>query len=149
MPKKIRRNDKCPCNSGKKYKLCCLIKKQQEENQILTQYEKGHEMSSENVEMVQEYLDDQYEDHDVIDVSNILNADTYEPMQRNNYTKKIIMIAERNGTNESIFSSRGPENVNIMVMYRGAYQCFEDINFELALDKIEGMIQKRLDGQKI
>lgn len=25
---KIGRNDKCPCGSGKKYKRCCLIKKQ-------------------------------------------------------------------------------------------------------------------------
>tara|TARA_R100000008_G_C3508505_1_gene127530 strand:+ start:490 stop:699 length:210 start_codon:yes stop_codon:yes gene_type:complete len=24
--KKIGRNDKCPCNSGKKYKKCCLNK---------------------------------------------------------------------------------------------------------------------------
>jgi len=26
-PKEPLRNDKCPCNSGKKYKNCCLIKK--------------------------------------------------------------------------------------------------------------------------
>ena len=25
----IGRNDPCPCNSGKKYKKCCLIKQQQ------------------------------------------------------------------------------------------------------------------------
>jgi len=24
--KKVGRNDKCPCNSGKKYKHCCLTK---------------------------------------------------------------------------------------------------------------------------
>ncbi len=23
--KKIQRNDKCPCRSGKKYKKCCLV----------------------------------------------------------------------------------------------------------------------------
>ncbi len=26
-PKKIGRNDPCPCGSGKKYKKCCLQKK--------------------------------------------------------------------------------------------------------------------------
>lgn len=29
MNEKLGRNDPCPCGSGKKYKACCLLKKQQ------------------------------------------------------------------------------------------------------------------------
>ncbi|WP_323744737.1 YecA family protein [Candidatus Clavichlamydia salmonicola] len=31
MKEKTNRNDPCPCGSGKKYKQCCLLKKQQEQ----------------------------------------------------------------------------------------------------------------------
>lgn len=31
---KIGRNDPCPCGSGKKYKKCCLLKKDTEEKAI-------------------------------------------------------------------------------------------------------------------
>ena len=146
---KLGRNDKCPCQSGKKYKKCCLIKDQQDKLIIASQFSDGHELSSDNVKKVHEYLVEEYKDHKVIDVTNILNDDTYKPMQTANYNKSVIMIAERNNTNENIFSSRGPENVNLMVMYRGAYQCFEDINFELAQDKINSMILTRLTGKDI
>ena len=29
--KKVGRNDKCPCGSGKKYKYCCLLKLKERE----------------------------------------------------------------------------------------------------------------------
>lgn len=35
MRKKIRRNDPCSCGSGKKYKLCCINKRSEEEIQAL------------------------------------------------------------------------------------------------------------------
>jgi len=38
---KIERNAPCPCNSGKKYKKCCLItayQKEQQEHQIFLQW---------------------------------------------------------------------------------------------------------------
>jgi hypothetical protein len=34
--KKVKRNDKCPCKSGKKYKKCCLIKKVRTKHEITT-----------------------------------------------------------------------------------------------------------------
>jgi hypothetical protein len=31
----MNRNSKCPCNSGLKYKKCCLIKEQQEKQNLI------------------------------------------------------------------------------------------------------------------
>ena len=33
MQKKPKRNDPCPCGSGKKYKKCCMLKIMQEEKE--------------------------------------------------------------------------------------------------------------------
>ena len=70
-------------------------------------------------------------------------------MQMKNYSANIIMVAERNDTNESVFSTRAPSNVNLMVLYRGAYQCFQDINFDSAKSKINDMIEKRFNGESV
>ena len=147
MVKKLGRNDKCLCGSGKKYKICCLDKVEQEKKEMAARFEDGHELSSDNIKMVHEYLSQEYQDHKVIDVSNILTDEMYKPMQTKNYMSDIIMLAERNETNESVFASRAPNNVNIMVLYRGAYQSFEDTNFEAAKSKVDEMIQKRLNGE--
>ena len=34
MTKKIRRNDPCPCGSGKKYKHCCMRAEQSKDNKV-------------------------------------------------------------------------------------------------------------------
>ena len=36
----IGRNDPCPCNSGKKYKKCCLLKEYEQEQQELQECQK-------------------------------------------------------------------------------------------------------------
>ena len=146
---KLGRNDKCLCGSGKKYKVCCLDKVEQHKKELTESYVNGHALSSDNVNMVHEYMTMEYPDHKVIDVSNILTEESYRPMQTKNYTSNIIMMAERNESNESVFATRAPSNINLMVLYRGAYQCFQDINFDSAKTKINDMIQKRLNGENM
>ncbi len=149
MGKKLGRNDKCHCNSGKKYKKCCLVKDDMTKMDKHDQFSNGHEISSDKVQIVVDQLLEEYPDHKVIDITNILETGTYKPIQTKNYFENIIMVVERNEKNEEVFSTRGPDNVNMMVLYRGAFQCFEDINFQFALDKIYGMINKRLNGDEI
>lgn len=146
---KLGRNDKCMCGSGKKYKTCCLNKVEEQKKEVAASYVNGHEVSSDNVKMVHDYLAEEYRDHKVIDVTNILTEESYKPMQMKNYSANIIMVAERNDTNESVFSTRAPSNVNLMVLYRGAYQCFQDINFDSAKSKINDMIEKRFNGESV
>ena len=83
--KRLGRNDKCKCGSGKKYKQCCLEKDEQKLKDDIEKYTKGQEESSENVEMCIEYLKEDYDDHHVIDITNNLNNNTYKPYQITNY----------------------------------------------------------------
>lgn len=38
MNEKIGRNDPCPCNSGKKYKSCCMLKKKLSKHKITAKW---------------------------------------------------------------------------------------------------------------
>ena len=50
---KIGRNDPCPCGSGKKYKLCCLKKRQKETSDTKQQEVEANHLFGRIVEMVQ------------------------------------------------------------------------------------------------
>ena len=125
MVNKIGRNNKCPCKSGEKYKKCCLNKEFEKKDSNFDIYKYGHSISSQNIQDVVEYLEEEYEDHKIIDVTNLLTPDTYRPMQTINYQKKTLMVAERKPSNEMVFASRGSPEYNIIVMYKGAYQMFK------------------------
>lgn len=146
---KLGRNDKCFCNSGKKYKVCCLqLIESQKKNENI-KYSEGHELSSEKIKILYNKLSVIFTDHKIIDITNLLNDQTYKTFQTVNYVKKTLMIAQKNDSNNDIFTSRGPSNVDLIVMYRGAYQCFEGINTDLALENITKMVLTRLNGQNV
>jgi hypothetical protein len=44
---KIGRNDLCPCGSGKKYKHCCLLRKEQTRDRLLNEARYKKENSNE------------------------------------------------------------------------------------------------------
>lgn len=144
---KIQRNGKCPCGSGKKYKKCCLEKDytaHAEEREAFRQriiY--GDEYSSVLIEETAQELKEKYPDHEVIDVTGVLESTTYNVLQEQHYSKKVIMLAERDDNNEAVFAKRCPEGVDMMVMYRGAYQCFVG-GADLEESNIFEMIETRL-----
>jgi hypothetical protein len=154
MNKKIGRNDKCHCNSGKKYKKCCLNKEQLDKMKLFNLFQKGHDASSENIGTIKQSLEEEYkeyanmDEHQIIDVTNILTQETYKPLQIANYKENTIMIVERNDANDAIFSERGTPATNIMVMYRGAYQCLDYQNFDSARNKIRDMVATRYNGDE-
>lgn len=143
MNKKIGRNDKCPCGSKKKYKICCIVKDENIKKQQQDQLDEGHIISSENIKDCQECLLELYPTHKIIDISNILTSQNYTIYQKRHYYNKIIMLAERNENNNEVFKSRGPDNVNIMVLHQGSYRCFDFNDLDLALDEIVAMIDKK------
>lgn len=145
---KIGRNSKCPCNSGKRYKQCCLPKEWALKASEDDKYAKGQPESSENVTICMEYLNEAYADikHKVIDITNYINADNYRTFQVKNYTQKIIMVVEKTEENKSVFDGRGQDN-DMLVMYRGSYRSFRLNDMESVTDSIDTMIQKRLAGQ--
>lgn len=126
---KIGPNNKCPCGSGLKFKFCCSKRKIQEQDEQDKLLSDGHEISSDQIQEVKDELQEMYQDHKVIDITNILNPDSYKPIQIRNYKEKTIMIAERKDHSEEVFSTRGPKQVNMIIMYRGAFQCFEFQNY--------------------
>ena len=149
-----KRNEKCNCGSGKKYKKCCISKEFSKQREIerealeMTRLATdGHSFSSENIKTVASVL--QTNSFKVIDVSNFITKELYRPIQEFNYKNNTVIIAERNSTNEGVFKERCPENKDIIVMFRGAYQCFE-FNKELsrATVTINDMIKTRTLGRE-
>lgn len=139
---KIKPNDKCHCGSEKKYKKCCsktdMDKRFEESNRM----NHGHDIPDEDEELleVKFFFEEEYKKHKVINITNYLTNDTYRPYQINHYKNKVIMIAKRQPSNNVVFETRGPKECNVMIMYKGAYRCYNSVNFERALSQVCGMI---------
>lgn len=145
MPK-VNRNEKCPCNSEKKYKQCCLKKDKDAKIEENEKYIRGHDDYSETLRIFAEYLEEEYNDHKIINISNHLNSDNYKNYQIKHYNSKVFMIAERNTNNDAVFKSRGGTQNDILIMYRGSYRTFNNDEMMSALESIDKMIQTRLAG---
>ena len=149
MFKKLGRNDKCHCKSGKKYKQCCINKDDSEKatkKELLTkQYNDGHEITSDVTEMY-DYFTEKYPTFKIIDVTNVLTSTSYRPIQTIHYEADTIMLASRTVENDEVFSTRGDMATNLMVMFRGAHQVFNKYTFNKMKDQLDKMITCRLDG---
>ena len=118
--KKIGRNDKCICESGKKYKNCCMVALESRIN-----YSDGQSTHTPAIEEIMGSLSSEFPKLQFIDITNTLTNQTYRPYQLSNYRKPIVMIAERTATNEDVFSTRiNIPSSNIILMYHGAYRTF-------------------------
>ena len=135
---------KCPCGkNGKTYQQCCLAKVEEEQKK----YKVGQENSSENVQLCLDYLKEEYDDHEVIDITNNLSNTTYKSYQIANYESNIIMVAERTDKNKAVFESRGGLDNDIIIMYRGSYRVFQSDDLYQVTESLEHMIKTRLSGQ--
>lgn len=146
MPKP-QRNEKCRCGSEKKYKQCCLRKDEAKKADEIEKYSKGQEDYSENMRIFADYLEEEYRDHRVINITSLLTIDNYKVFQIKNYDSNVIMIADKNDTNKEVFASRGLDN-DMIIMYRGSYRTFKHNEMMSVLDSIDKMIQTRLAGQE-
>ena len=147
MNNKIKRNDKCFCKSGKKYKVCCLSKADEMKRKELEKLEIGHEDSSDEIKICTEYFREEYPDHKTIDISDYLSPDNYRNFQVYNYTNKTIMLAQKNDYNQEVFLERGVDN-DLIVMYRGSYRTCKIDRLDKYVESIDMMINKRLNGEE-
>ena len=148
--KKIGRNDLCPCKSGKKYKKCCIGKDIAQKEEMRQRIIYGDEYVSDDLKSYADQLKQEFPDHEVIDVSHVVTNDTYKPLQLQHFKKKVIMLIEKLPENQEVFENRVMfEHVKYMVLYRGAYQCFEvdSETGEPDLEKVIDMIQTRLANE--
>lgn len=150
MIKKIGRNDKCHCKSGKKYKQCCINKDEDERAEkkdlLAKQYNDGHDMT-EDVQEMHEYFTEKYPTFKIIDVTNVLTATSYRPIQTLHYEKDTIMLASRTEENNQVFATRGDMSTDLMVMFRGAHQVFSRYSFDKMKGQLDKMIECRLKGE--
>jgi uncharacterized protein YecA (UPF0149 family) len=118
---KVNRNDKCLCNSGKKYKVCCL-----EKDRKLIQdqkEEKANYVSSNKISEVKEVLENNFKNFKILDVTNTLDHRNYKEHQIKNFNKNIIMIMEETNNNKLVFEKRRVEpNDDILLLYNGNYR---------------------------
>lgn len=152
---KIGRNDPCLCGSGKKFKKCCINRmeelekeKREKEQQMVIN---GHEFSNEQLEYIRDWVVKEYPDFRVIDVSNLLTPFNYKTLQLEHYDAKhgeTVMLAYRNNQNDYVFAKRSPTYTNVLFMYKGAYQVFNDFSFGNMSSQIKKMINLRIDNKK-
>ena len=112
MIKKIGVNDKCFCGSDKKYKKCCFTK---------TEFYKESEMMTNSLTILQE----QFPDIQFINVSDTLNAGTYNNLQLKQCQNNVCQVAERCNKNKQVFIERENEkskNNNLILLYKGGYR---------------------------
>lgn len=143
-------NDKCHCNSDKKYKKCCMINDfKLKQNEELT-YLNGQITSSEKVKFCINHYQPLFDKHKIIDITNNLNQDNYKTYHIKNYNNKTIMIAEKTEKNIDLFLEKSNlDSDDIIIMYRGAYKIFNLLDILKYDEDIVRIIEKRDNGEPI
>jgi len=115
---KIGRNELCHCNSGKKYKKCCL------ESDTVAKQDMNTYSPSEMLDISMEHLQGHFPNITFVNISDILNNQSYRTLQLNHMKDSICQVAERIRKNERVFKDRDPETneYDLLLMYRGAYR---------------------------
>ncbi len=104
-----------------------------------TKYTTGQANSSDMIKDVMKLIQEKRPAYRIIDITNVLNPDTYVEYQKANYFTNIVMVAERTESNEKVFAPRSNnEKSNVMVMYRGSYRTF---NYELANLVLDSVVE--------
>lgn len=146
--KKIGRNDVCSCGSGKKYKFCCLNKKAEVAFPRVDIFNNDQQRpSSQRILTCKQAFSAVFPAVKIIDISDTLTGFSYKPFQERNLEKNIIMLAEKQPNNQSVFERRGAFEEDIIVMIRGSYRVFKFEDLAKVFDSICDLIAHRLDGK--
>ncbi len=109
-----------------------------------TKYTIGQADSSDMIKDVMKQVQEKRPAYRIIDITNILNPETYVEYQKANYYTNIVMVAERTVSNESVFAPRSNSNKsNIMVMYQGSYRTFDYGLANLVMDSAVEIIKTK------
>jgi len=155
MSLKIGRNDDCPCGSKKKFKKCCIHRVEQMEKERREKERdlliNGHEFCNEQLVFIRDWVVENYPGIRVIDVSNIITHYNYKTIQTEHYFSKhgdTVLLAFRNEYNDLVFSKRSPTYTNVIFMFKGAYQVFNDFSFGNMSSQLKKMIDLRLENKE-
>lgn len=148
---KMSRNDPCFCGSNKKFKKCCSekveeLKRQEREKKDLL-YVEGHDISSETLQYINDWVKKEYKDFNVIDVTKILTPFNYLAIQATHYLAEYgntIILAERTSLSDFVFKKRCQKYTNVIIMFKGAYHVFTDFSFGHMEEEIKKMIDLRI-----
>jgi len=147
MPK-IGVNDKCYCNSDKKYKKCCMKSdndkkiEQMKLNHIDDEiFKTGQLESTDKMYEVLDFFKLKFPKFSLIDITSYLKKDNYKVFLTKNYYEKIIMFAEKTEKNEEFFNSKSNSTDNdIMIMYAGGYKVIDSNNILVYSDDMKAWI---------
>ena len=110
-----RRNEKCPCGSGTKYKKCCL-------NKEIKPYEVSATILD-VIEIIRNRLSNKK--YNYVDLTDGLTVKSYMSHLKKYYNSNTVCVAERTELNEAVFASRTEsKESDIMVMWHGGYRTF-------------------------
>jgi hypothetical protein len=146
---KLGPNDKCHCNSDKKYKKCCFLKDEQAKQEEKLKYTNGQETSSNKMTFcINHYKDifnkDIYNKYKIIDITDNINPDNYKTYLTKNYFNKIIMLAEKTDANQELFEEKSDTHINdLIIMYKGAYRVIQVNNILRYDDDIKKFINEK------
>jgi hypothetical protein len=138
--KKLGRNDTCSCESGKKYKNCCLIVGQPKKQQpYIIPFER---VTDDKVKYCMESINETIGKHNsiiMLDVTECLtNDDHYRSIQlqfMKNKKEKTVLFAKKTKQNEIVFNSRVESAASdMMILYCGHYRTFAFRNFSNVLN---------------
>lgn len=108
-----------------------------------TKYSIGQEKSSDIIKDVMKQIQEKYPTRRIIDITNVLNPDTYVEYQKANYFTNIVMIAERTESNKKVFEPRSnSDKSNVMVMSQGSFRTFNYELMNLVFDSVVEIIKK-------
>jgi len=149
MPK-INPNDKCHCNSDKKYKKCCMLKDMNSKHDEELIYLNGNDNSSAKIKICMEHYNRLFDKHKIIDITDSINIDNYRTFQIKNYLNKTIMLGERTENNNDFFIEKANnEKCDIIFMYKGVFRVMNFMNIAKFDEDIINIITKRDSGQNI
>ena len=130
------RNDICNCNSGKKFKKCCLVTSKE------TKYTLGQSISSQRIVDMVEILQKRFPKYRFIDITNDLDDTNYREYQIKNYNTNIIMIAEKQLKNSLVFVEREETTeTDILIINKGSYRSFIYKNFDKIIESLATIIK--------
>jgi hypothetical protein len=133
-------NEKCPCDSGLKYKKCCAIKDRLKRMDELSEIERIYRTGNEPCETVlkiRKHLDAGYS---AIDVSYIINISNRFGIINANKGEKTYIVFTRNAETEPIFTVLGSKPIeDTVIMYNRQFQSF---NSQTELEEAVREIQK-------
>ena len=117
--KKMGRNDKCTCNSGKKYKNCCLNRVPLKTTWVI-----------DPLTQCFEYLMQAYPKMFLINISNQLRLDGNEQYIQKGREGRTIMIAEKNELNNWVFEKKDYSDKDIMIVFNEKFYAYNKNDFD-------------------